>query len=56
MQVVKRRRKKVSDVSSGRNEMPVSMRKAVFEIWYTQDIADLGAGKTKEILPPAHPK
>ena len=23
---------------------------------YTQDIADLGAGKTKEILPPAHPK
>jgi hypothetical protein len=29
----------VSDVSSGRNEMPVSMRKAVFEIWYTQDIA-----------------
>ena len=23
---------------------------------YTQDIADMGAGKTKEILPPAHPK
>jgi hypothetical protein len=23
---------------------------------YTQDTADMGAGKTKEILPPAHPK
>jgi bud site selection protein 20 len=22
---------------------------------YTQDVADFGAGKTKEILPPAHP-
>jgi hypothetical protein len=30
----------VTDVSSsGRNEMPVSMRKDVFEIWYTQDLA-----------------